>query len=86
MVLVVRDEFTYNDAIKRALSAIEFANINILGAILNGAHPKEGRRYQYRKYGYKKYRGYNYTHGYSGYGGYGGYGYGPKKSAETESK
>lgn len=83
MVLVVRDEFTYNDAIKRALSAIEFANINILGAILNGAHPKEGRRYQYRKYGYKKYRGYNYTHGYSGYGGYGGYGYGPKKSAES---
>lgn len=87
LVLVVRDEFTYNDAIKRALGAIEFANINVLGAILNGAHPKENRRYHYRKYGYKKYSGYNY--GYSGYG-YGGYGYAHKKSAEkatlSESK
>lgn len=87
MVLVVRDEFTYNDAIKRALSAIEFANINILGAILNGAHPKESRRYHYRKYGYKKYRGYNYYRGYSGYhgySGYGGYGYGPKPAEVPE--
>lgn len=87
MVLVVRDEFTYNDAIKRALSAIEFANINILGAILNGAHPKESRRYHYRKYGYKKYRGYNYSRGYSGYhgySGYGGYGYGPKPAEAPE--
>ena len=85
LVLVVRDEFTYNDAIKRALGAIEFANINILGAILNGAHPKESRRYHYRKYGYKKYRGYNY--GYSGYGGYGygGYGHTPSKPEAADS-
>lgn len=71
VVLVVRDGFTYNDAVKRALGAIEFANINILGAILNGTRSSKGRRYNYRKYG-KKY-GYSY-----------GYGYAPRKSAVNE--
>ena len=63
IVLVVRDRFTYNDAVKRAMGAIEFANINVLGAILNGTRSSKVRHYNYRKYGYKKY-GYGYGYGY----------------------
>lgn len=70
MVLVVRDAFTPHDTIKRAISSAEFANIKILGAIMNGANPKNSRRYSYRRCGYK-YGRYGY-----GYRGYGGYGYG----------
>lgn len=82
LILVVRDGFTQNETIRRAIDAAEFANINILGAIMNGANPKGSKRYSYRKRGYRYYRyggryGYGYGKGY-GYGyGYGkGYGYG----------
>lgn len=67
LVLIFRDMFTPHDALKRALAAANFANINVLGAIMNGSNPKTNRRYSYRKYSY----GYKYR-----YGGYGGYGYG----------
>ncbi len=66
LVIVVRDEFTPREAINQAISAAEFANINILGAIMNGANPKGKRRYNYRKYGnykYKKYYRYSYGYG-----------------------
>ena len=74
LVLVVKDHVTPTDAINRAIEAAKFANINILGAVMNAANPKSGRGYGYRKYGYRKY-GYR-KYGYSKYGyGY-GYGYG----------
>lgn len=75
LILVVRDGFTQNESIRRAVDAAEFANINILGAIMNGANPKGSKRYSYRK---KDYRYFRYGSGYGkGYGyGYGkGYGY-----------
>lgn len=70
LVLVVKDQVTSTDAIKRTIEAAKFANINILGAVMNGANPKSGRRYGYRKYGkygYRKYGKYGYGYGY-GYG------------------
>ncbi len=91
LVLIVRDGFTQNESIRRALDAAEFANINILGAIMNGADTKKSKRYSYRRndyryyrysrgfrYGYGGYGGYGGHGGYGSYGGYGyGYGYGP---------
>ncbi len=91
LILVVRDGFTPHDTIKRALGALELAEIKILGAIMNGANPKNNKKYSYRKYSYgsrgvynkRSYGqgnyGYGYGYGQGGYGygyGYGGYGYG----------
>ena len=77
LVLVVKDQVTPTDAISRAIEAAKFANINLLGAIMNAANLKSGRGYGYRKYGYRKY-------GYSkcGYAKY-GYGYGNKPTLKN---
>ena len=83
LVLVVNDQVTPTDSINRAIEAAKFANINLLGAVMNAANPKSGGRYGYRKYGYRKY-GYS-KYGYSKYG----YGYGGaptlKKPEESET-
>ena len=85
LVLVVKDHVTPTDAINRAIEAAKFANINILGAVMNAANPKSGRGYGYRKYGYRKY-GYR-KYGYSKYGY--DYGYGstptPKQTEQSET-
>ena len=73
LVLVVKDQVTPTDSINRAIEAAKFANINLLGAIMNAANPKSGGGYGYRKYGYRKYSYYR-KYGYSKYGY--GYGYG----------
>ncbi|MGN1320162.1 MAG: CpsD/CapB family tyrosine-protein kinase [Acutalibacteraceae bacterium] len=81
LVLVVKDQVTSTDAIKRTIEAAKFANINILGAVMNGANPKSGRRYGYRKYGkygYRKYGKYGYGYGYS-------YGSKPQTPADESS-
>lgn len=70
LVLVVKDQITPTDSIRRAIDSAKFAGINILGAVMNAANPKSRGRYGYRKYGYGRY-------GYHKYG-YGKYGYGPK--------
>lgn len=75
LVLVVRDGVTPYDALRHVFDAAEFANINVLGTIMNGVDNKKNRRYTYRKYSYG-YRGYGYRNYGYGYGGYGGYGYG----------
>lgn len=72
LVLVARDRYTPTDAIGHAISAAEFAGINILGAVINGANPKSNGRYSYHKYG----------RGYRKYGKY-GYGYGSSTSKTT---
>lgn len=69
LVLVVKDQTTPTDAVSRAIEAAKFANINLLGAIMNAANPKSAGGY--RKYGYRKYSYYR-KYGYSKYG----YGYG----------
>lgn len=64
MVLVVRDGYTPNDSIKQSISSAEFANINIIGAIMNGANSRSDRRYTYRRYRYaSRYYKYNYGYG-----------------------
>lgn len=77
LVLVVRDNVTPYDAVQHTIEAVEFANINILGTIMNGVNSRGNKRYTYRKYSkYSKYSRYGYSgYGYGGYG-YGGYGYG----------
>lgn len=77
LVLVVKDQVTPTDSISRAIDAAKFANINILGAIMNAANPKSGGGY--RKYGYRKYAYYR-KYGYSKYGY--GYGYGNKPTLQ----
>lgn len=72
LVLVVKDQVTPTDAIRRAIESAKFAGINILGAVMNAANPKTGGRYGYRKYGYRK-----YSYRRCSYAKY-GYGYGSK--------
>ncbi len=79
LVLVVKDQTTPTDSIQRAIDAAKFANINLLGAVMNAANPKSGG-YGYRKYSYRKYSYYR-KYGYSKYGY--GHGYG---SVPTLSK
>ena len=54
LVIVVKDQVTPTDSIKRAIDSAKFANVNVLGAVMNAANPKSGGRYGYRKYGYRK--------------------------------
>lgn len=82
LVLVVKDQVTPTDSISRAIEAAKFANINILGAVMNAANPKSGVRYGYRKYGYRKYAYYR-KYGYSRYGY--GYGSSPTLQKATEN-
>lgn len=84
LVLVVRDGVTPYDALRHVVDAAEFANINILGTVMNGVNTKGNRRYSYRKYSYG-YRSYGYrSYGY-GYGGYYG-GYDRAGSSRSRSK
>ena len=65
IVFIIRDGLTPNFTIKRALSTIEFANTKVLGAVMNGAHPKSNGKYIYRKYSYRsKYYNQYYKYGY----------------------
>lgn len=50
VVLVVRDKFTMSDSLKKAIEAFEFANVKVLGAVMNAAGAKSKKSY------YKKYR------------------------------
>lgn len=59
VVLVIRAGFTPYDSVEHALSSAKFANVNILGVVLNGSD------IQNHYYKYKRYRGYKY---YSYYG------------------
>ncbi len=81
VVLVIRDGYTPHYSIKKAIEAMRFSNVNILGTIMNGINPRSRSRYIYRKSKYYSYNsGYNkgygnsYGYGYGGYGSYGGYG------------
>ena len=90
VVMVVRDAYTPHESIKAAINSAKFANIKFLGAIINGANPKNSRRYTYRRYSYKYgYNKYGYSRGYYGRGhkGHGyGYGYGYSRSNKPYEK
>ncbi len=49
VMLVVRDKFTMSDALKKAIEAFEFANVKVLGAVMNAAGAKGKKKY-YKKY------------------------------------
>lgn len=53
IILVVQDGVTTHDQLKKALHVIEFANVNLLGTILNGSKGKNKKKYQYRYHYYK---------------------------------
>lgn len=66
VAVVVKEDFTTHDALKKALSSLEFANAKILGFILNDVMASRGYYSKYYKYRYK----YNYHYKYSSYDGY----------------
>lgn len=54
IVLVARDKKTYHDEFKNAVSSVEFANVKILGAVLNALDVKSDKKYKYKyKYRYR---------------------------------
>lgn len=53
MVFVLRDGYTPNYTIKRAIATLEFTDNKILGAVMNGANPRSGGKYIYRRYSYR---------------------------------
>lgn len=69
-VVTVREYYSVHDQLKKAISALKFADAKILGFILNDSKGN-GRTYKYRyRYSYR----YNYRKGYSGYDYYDNYG------------
>lgn len=68
VAVVVKEDFTTHDALKKALSNLEFANAKILGFILNDVMAPRGYYSKYYKYRYR-YK-YNYRYKYSNYDGY----------------
>lgn len=85
LILIVRENFTIYSDIKRALSAIEIANIRLLGTVINDAGAYEGKGYRSGKYYknrfYKRYYKYGGSYGRYGkyYSSYDEYGYSSSK-------
>lgn len=79
IVVVLRYGVTRNEDVEMAMRKIEFAQMNMLGFILNDIKVKRAGGY------YKNYR-YSYKYGYKKYGyGY-GYGYGGKSELEGSAE
>ena len=80
IIMVVRYAITTDEDLSAAIKRIEFAQMNLLGFILNGIKTKHGGGYYSKsKYGNKYYYKKGYGYGY----GYGYYGNKPEKN-ETE--
>ena len=78
VVVVARQNYTIHESLQRAVTNLKFANVRILGYILNDVS-NEGQRYG----SYKRYGG---RYGYGGGYGYGyGYGYGNDNSSSSSS-
>lgn len=61
VVIVVRDNFTNKDNLRKTVADLQFANANILGFVLNDITKKEGYysnkyKYKYLRYKYSEYR------------------------------
>ena len=82
LIFLVRNGYTPHDEFSQALEAAKLANINVMGAIMNGTNPDESRYFKY-KYKYR----YRYRYGrYNKYGKYKYYNYGSKKAPSYEYK
>ena len=76
VILVVRQNNTIHESIKRARNSLLLTNAKILGFVLNDIDYSAYSYGRYGKYNYRTARKYGYGYG-NGYGyGYGGYGYG----------
>ena len=73
IMLVIRYAMTTYEELSSCMKQLDFAQVNMLGFVLNDVHHNHGSYYYNYKYKYKKY-GYGY-----------GYGYGPKPN-QTDSK
>ena len=62
VAIVVKENFTTHDALKKALSSLEFANAKILGFILNDVVATKGYYSKYYKYRYRYRYGYKYKY------------------------
>lgn len=91
VLFVVRANQSERGAVSHAVEQLEYAQIKILGFVLNGVD-LEKTNYGYGKYRYKRYsrygygKGYGYGRGYGcgGYGGGYGYGYGYQFQPESD--
>ena len=58
MLVVIRENNCPQNLLAECMSQLEYANVNVLGFVVNGALEGSGKRYQYGKYGkYGKYYG-----------------------------
>lgn len=76
LVMIVKENLTTYEDIKKAMTAIELTNVKLLGSVINDAGAYAN--YNYKKYGrygkYKRYGRYGKYYSYK-YGSYGRYGY-----------
>ena len=54
MLVVIRENTCPRGLLSECISQMNYANINILGFVINGALEGSGKKYQYNKYGYYK--------------------------------
>ena len=52
MLVVIRENTCPRGLLSECISQMNYANINILGFVINGALEGSGKKYQYNKYGY----------------------------------
>ena len=52
MLVVIRENTCPRGLLSECISQMNYANINILGFVVNGALEGSGKKYQYNKYGY----------------------------------
>ena len=54
MLVVIRENTCPRGLLEECIAQMNYANINILGFVINGALEGSGKKYQYNKYGYYK--------------------------------
>lgn len=52
MLIVIRENTCPRNLLSECITQMNYANINILGFVINGALEGSGKKYQYSKYGY----------------------------------
>ncbi len=88
VVIVVKENFTTHDALKKCISSLQFANARVLGFVLNGVLASDGYYSKYYKYKYKYKYGYRYGYGYGkhNYGYKNSYKYGNSRNHKNDDK
>ena len=60
MLVVIRENTCPRGLLNECMSQLNYAGINILGFVMNGAMEGSGKGYQYGKYGKNSYGSYGY--------------------------